>query len=233
MKQSQKNKVKKRFFTLIELLVVIAIIAILAAMLLPALQQARDRARMSNCISNLKEVSSALLLYSDSSKDYLPIPCDTNSGQIGQFIYWPARFVRDKYLTPGVLRCPNYMTATKPLSYDPSGSGMGSYNYTYGLRAITDRHGSKTTKTGEAIHASEIKKHSATILIADSVFTTGAGFNSDMGYFFGHYVSANMIMRRHSANKFFNAGFMDGHVGTMSKDEVTGKDPLLLNENVY
>ena len=88
-------------------------------------------------------------------------------------------------------------------------------------------------KSGFAYKMECTFEYFVTILIADSVFTTGAGFNSDMGYFFSHYVSANMIMRRHSANKFFNAGFMDGHVGTMSKDEVTGKDPLLLNENVY
>jgi prepilin-type N-terminal cleavage/methylation domain-containing protein/prepilin-type processing-associated H-X9-DG protein len=65
-----KNKFK--LFTLIELLVVIAIIAILAAMLLPALQQARERGKTANCISNLKQLGTALFGYQADQKDHNP-----------------------------------------------------------------------------------------------------------------------------------------------------------------
>jgi len=66
--------VDSRHFTLIELLITIAIIAILAAMLLPALNMARDKSKAIKCLSNMKQTLSALYLYADDNAELLPMP---------------------------------------------------------------------------------------------------------------------------------------------------------------
>ena len=79
-----QHSTEKNTFTLIELLVVIAIIAILAAILLPALQSARERGRSASCSNQVKQIGMSLQSYSDSHDGWGPVP--NASG----FTRWPA-----------------------------------------------------------------------------------------------------------------------------------------------
>jgi prepilin-type N-terminal cleavage/methylation domain-containing protein len=73
------NVALKQGFTLIELLVVIAVIAILAALMLPAINGARKRARQMTCSSNLKQINLGVRMYCDDSRDRVPTPGFTSS----------------------------------------------------------------------------------------------------------------------------------------------------------
>ena len=96
----------KKHFTLIELLVVIAIIAILAAILLPALQAARERAGASSCVNNLKNLATTAMQYTNDHRSFWPAqPTTITSGSdlgnnLPNFI-WPYCLIKAKYIDNG------------------------------------------------------------------------------------------------------------------------------------
>ena len=210
-------EIKHKNFTLIELLVVIAIIAILAAMLMPALQQARETAKSSNCISNLKQYGSAMASYTMEYDGYL-MPREVgirNANRVNSWMVYDAyipvflgvsREVWEKGKT--INRCPNRIpTGRKCINSSSWSEEACSYALNRGL------HGCYNSTSGkwEAYKITQCRKPGFYISLMDS---EAHNFFKDT-YFWTFselgktYEYADF---RHGGGSAMNLLFGDGHV---------------------
>ena len=194
-------------FTLIELLVVIAIIAILAAMLLPALQQARNSAQGAACRNNLKQIGIALDSYCGDFDDYYPnrYPNVVN----GMSKYVEGLLVQLKYL-PGTTISPANNRESLTAWSSVIGCPLQRLAHNWGLKDRTYGFNDAVFKYNNSIYQN-IKRNQITNRICGLVMDgnwTGTSFSGE--------VKSNGKQPEHIHNKNFNVLYANGSVNATS-----------------
>ena len=215
---------KKSEFTLIELLVVIAIIAILAGMLLPALNKAREKARATTCKNNFKNAGSAIMMYANDYNDYI-LPMHTGSSYgINSNIYWM------QFLGQLNLGYPKFKLARNMQPYMcPSVTGDATvFNARSGFQSWGFNRRINTYNTWSDLQKlNRLKMPSSALCMADVVDAADGDFT------YGQYLWDSIPSNNTTAKIDFRHGnksnllFYDGHVESLERNNIPARLTLL------
>lgn len=190
----------RRGFTLIELLVVIAIIAILAAILFPVFARAREKARQTSCLSNIKQLSLGMNMYAQDYDETLPRGAHSvdNSWDGADDSTW--RLMLLPYVkNTQIFQCPSARVSTP---FDGSVLIDGQQNAGYAFNYAHWGAGVGTNPSGQAMGMAQ--DAASVILIVETTGHFYVGENNGHGW-----VRTDAAATRHNGGQ--NCGFLDGH----------------------
>lgn len=206
-------KFHEKSFTLIELLVVIAIIAILASMLLPALNKARVSGQTASCKGNMKNLGTAIFMYTDSFNDYIPAIYDGRRGGNSKAWVWPflenlgLGLTKKNYKYNGC-PAPRSKITEKIDTYDNQYDwALYSYNGYLGYYDQNGKVGTTWSQNYGVTLLTKVINPSNKIAVADSAI------NLTLGYL-RYNVDYNVDTTGWLHNGYSNMIYLDGHAAT-------------------